>query len=219
VSAALPSAVETASLSDKAYRILENQLVTLALPPDSMISEGQLIEITGLGRTPVREAMLRLAQQEMFQVLPRRGLLVTPLSRTAMLHVLEARKPLERVILYRASLNARDEQRSGIASIARAMSISHDSFEDFVRLERELEELLDLCAGNSFASTAVAPMRSHSRRLRYYFRHRMQLSDAISVHSKMARLAARRDFNGAQKAVDGVMAVMERLAATIERGA
>jgi len=135
-----------------------------------------------------------------------------------MLHVLEARRPLERVIVYRASLNARDEQRSGIASIARAMSISHDSFEDFVHLERELDELLDLCAGNPFASAAVAPMRSHCRRLRYYFRHRMQLSDAISVHSQMARLAARRDFNGAQKAVDGMIAVMERLAATIERG-
>lgn len=209
---------DSSSLSEQAYRVLENQLVTLALPPGSMVSEGQLIDMTGLGRTPVREAMLRLAQEKLFRVLPRKGLLVTPLSRTEMQHVLEARKPLERVIVYRAALNARDEQRSSIASIARAMTISHDNFDDFLRLEHELEGLLDACAGNSFASSAVAPMRSHCRRLRYYFRHRVQLSEAISVHSQMARLVARRDYAGAQKAVDGVIAVMDRLASSIERG-
>jgi DNA-binding GntR family transcriptional regulator len=219
MSVAISSAADPGSLSDQAYRILEEQLVTLALPPGSMVSEGQLIEITGLGRTPVREAMLRLAQQELIQVLPRRGLLVTPVVRTGMQHVLEARKPIERVVVYRAALNARDDQRSAISSIARAMTISHDSFDDFMRLERELDELLDACGGNPFASTAVAPMRSHCRRLLYYFRYRMQLSDAISVHSKMARLVARRDYNGAQKAVDGVIAVLDRMAALIERSA
>jgi DNA-binding GntR family transcriptional regulator len=212
------AAPDSPSLSDQAYGLLEDQLVTLALPPGSMISEGQLIELTGLGRTPVREAMLRLAEQKLFRVLPRRGLLVTPLNRTDIQHVLEARKSLERVIVYRAALNARDEQRSNISSIARAMSITHDSFEDFLRLERELDDLLDACAGNPFASSAVAPMRSHCRRLRYYFRRRVQLAETISVHSQMARLVARRDYTGAQKAVDGVIAVMERLASSIERG-
>jgi hypothetical protein len=45
----------------------------------------------------------------------------------------------------------------------------------------------------------------------------MQLSDAISAQSNMARLVARRDYNGAQKASDGVIAVIERLVASIDR--
>jgi hypothetical protein len=45
----------------------------------------------------------------------------------------------------------------------------------------------------------------------------MQLSDAISAQSKMARLVARRDTVGAQRASDGVIAVIERLAASIDR--
>jgi DNA-binding GntR family transcriptional regulator len=205
------------SLAEQAYQLLEEKLVKLELAPGSTVSEGQLIEMTGLGRTPVREAMQRLAHQELFKVMPRKGLLVTPVKRASLLHILEARKPLERVIVYRAALNARDEQRSGLASIARALTISHDSFEEFLRLDRQLDDLLDLCAGNPFVSTAVSPLRSHCRRFWYYYRSRMQLSDAISAHSKLARLVARRDYNGAQKASDGVITVMERFAASVDR--
>ena len=124
------SAESAPSLAEQAYRVLEDKLVNLELAPGSVVSEGQLIRMTGLGRTPVREAMQRLAQQELFQVLPRKGLLVAPVNLPDILHVLEARKPLERVIVYRASLNARDEQRSGLASIARDLAIAHDDCAD-----------------------------------------------------------------------------------------
>jgi DNA-binding GntR family transcriptional regulator len=211
-----PNPTPPASLAEKAYQVLEEKLVTLALPPGSQVSEGQLIEMTGYGRTPVREAIQRLAQQELFLVLPRKGLVVTPVSRASMAYILEARKPIERVIVNRAALNARDTQRSEISAIARKLTISHDSFEDFLKLDRELDDLLDQCAGNPFASAAVSPLRSHCRRFWYHHRYRMQLSDAISAHSKMARLVARREYNGALKASDGVIAVMERLLASID---
>ena len=205
------------SLAEQAYHVLEQKLVALELPPGAQVSEGRLIELTGFGRTPVREAIQRLAQQELLLVMPRKGLMVRPISRSSMLHILETRKPLERLIIYRAALNARDTQRSELASIARDLTISHDSFDEFLKLDKTLFDLLDLCAGNPWASSAVVPLRSHCRRFWYYHRFRMQLSDAISANSKMARLAARREFNGAQKAADGVIAVMERLVASVDR--
>ena len=211
------SAATAPSLAERAYYDLEAKLVRLELAPGTGVSEGQLIQMTGLGRTPVREAMQRLAQQELFRVMPRKGLLVTPVSLPEILHVLEARKPLERVIVYRAALNARDEQRSGLAAIARELATAHDDFEAFIRLEMALGELLDECSANAYASAAAAPLRSHCRRFWYFHRPRMQLSDAISASSKMARLVARRDTVGAQKASDGVIAVVERLAASIDR--
>ena len=206
-----------ASLAEQAYQVLEEKLVTLTLPPGKQLSEGQLMEMTGFGRTPLREAVLRLAQQEFFLIMPRKGLVVTPVNRAAMVLIIEARKPIERVIVYRAALNAMDAQRSEIAAIARKLTISHDSFEDFLKLDQELGSLLDKCAGNPYASAAVSPMRGHCRRFWYHHRHQMQLSDAISAHSKMARLVARREYNGAQKASDGVIAVLERLVASVDR--
>ena len=205
------------SLAEQAYRVLEQKLVTLELPPGAVISEGQLIDLTGLGRTPVREAMQRLANQELFEVMPRRGLLVAPVSLPAMLHILEARRPLERLIVHRAALNARDEQRSGLAAIARKLATAHDNFEAFLGHAQELEDLLDRCAGNPYASAALAPLRSHCRRFWYCYQQRLQLSDVLTAHATMARLIARRDQHGAQKAVDGVISVLERLVASVDR--
>lgn len=209
--------VPAPSLAEQAYRVLEEKLVTLELQPGAVVSEGQLIDLTGLGRTPVREAMQRLARQELFEVMPRKGLLVAPVKLPDMMHILETRRPLEQVIVHRAALNARDEQRSGLAAIGRDLASAHDSFESFLRLDQELDALLDRCAGNPYASAAVAPLRSHCRRFWYYYRDRVQLADAIAAHAKMAKLIARRDHGGAQKAVDGVISVLERLVAGVRR--
>jgi len=205
------------SLADQAYELLEGKLVTLDLPPGAQVSEGQLIDMTGLGRTPVREAIQRLAQQDMFIVLPRKGLVVTPVSRANMLHILEARKPIERVIIYRASLNAKDDQRSEIAAIARKLTFSHENFLEFLKLDQELNSMLDECAANPFATAAVTPLRSHCRRFFYGNSSQMQLSEAITAISTMARLIARRDYASAQKASDAVMAVLERCVASVGR--
>jgi DNA-binding GntR family transcriptional regulator len=205
------------SLAERAYQLLEEKLVTLALPPGAMVSEGELIEMTGFGRTPVREAIQRLAHQEFFDIVPRKGLLVTPVTRSNMLHILEARKPLERLIVYRASLNAKDAQRGELAAIARGLTITHDRLEEFLRLGRELDGLLDTCACNPFAAAAVAPLRGHCRRLIFFHRRGMQLTDSISANSKMARLVARREFRGAQKASDGGIAVLERVVSNVAR--
>ncbi len=207
----------SASLAEQAYAALEEKLVTLQLSPGSLVSEGELIELTGIGRTPVREAIQRLAHQELLQVMPRKGLQVAPVSQSSMLHILETRKSLERLIVYRASLNARDDQRSTLAAIARQMTLSHEGFDDFLRLDRELDLMLDECAGNPFASSALAPLRSHSRRFWYFHRQQIKLSDAITVHAQMARLVARRDYTGAQKATDQIIGVLERLVTGIDR--
>jgi DNA-binding GntR family transcriptional regulator len=206
-----------ASLAQQAYELLEEKLVTLQLAPGALISEGELIEMTGIGRTPVREAIQRLANQELFQVIPRKGLMVTPVSRTGMLHILEARKPLERLVVHRAALNARDEQRSALSAIARDMALVHERLDDFLRLDYELDQLVDECASNPFATAALAPFRSHSRRFWYFHRQQVRLADAITAHASLARLIARRDAAGAEKASDATIAVLERLVSGIDR--
>jgi len=207
----------SSSLAQQAYELLEEKLVTLQLPPGALVSEGELIEMTGIGRTPVREAIQRLANQELLQVIPRKGLLVAPVSRTGMLHILETRKPLERLVVHRAALNARDEQRSSLSAIARDMALVHERLDDFLRLDHELDKLVDECANNPFATAALAPFRSHSRRFWYFHRQQVKLVEAITAHATLARLIARRDASGAEKASDATIAVLERLASGIDR--
>jgi DNA-binding GntR family transcriptional regulator len=97
---------ETGSLAEQAYRVLEEQLVTLKLAPGELIAEKDLMSRANIGRTPVREAIQRLSAEGLLQVLPRKGLMVTPLRRTDLTRIIEARRVLERLMVVKASICA-----------------------------------------------------------------------------------------------------------------
>src|SRR3954469_15452459 len=72
-----PRAGEAVSFADRAYYAIRELIVTLELPPGAVVREPELTERLGIGRTPVREALRRLAQGRLIEVFPRRGMVVT----------------------------------------------------------------------------------------------------------------------------------------------
>ena len=72
--------LQTESLADQAYSIVEQMIVSLELAPGSVFSEGQLSEQIGIGRTPLREALQKLAHGRLVSALPRRGMMVTNIN-------------------------------------------------------------------------------------------------------------------------------------------
>ena len=111
----------SASLSDLAYRRLEEAIVTLSLRPGAVLTEAQMIELVGIGRTPVREALIRLAQQGLVEILPRKGVVVTAIDAIDVMAALDAREVLERLIAVEAARRAGPGECSAILAKARAM--------------------------------------------------------------------------------------------------
>ncbi|RYE70623.1 MAG: GntR family transcriptional regulator [Hyphomicrobiales bacterium] len=109
----------SASLSDLAYRRLEEAIVTLSLRPGAVLTEAQMIELVGVGRTPVREALIRLAQQGLVEILPRKGVAVTAIDAIDVMAALDAREVLERLIAAEAARRAGPSERSAILATAR----------------------------------------------------------------------------------------------------
>ncbi len=72
-----PPDVASVSLADRAYHAIRDMIVSLDLRPGGVIDERRLIEELGIGRTPIREALRRLAQERLVEVYPRRGMFVT----------------------------------------------------------------------------------------------------------------------------------------------
>ena len=79
----------------RAYRALEGMIVTLELAPGTITTEGALIERLALGRTPVREAIQRLAWEGLVEIRPRSGLAVAALRPADWVLVVEARRGVE----------------------------------------------------------------------------------------------------------------------------
>ncbi|MFM2436996.1 MAG: HTH-type transcriptional repressor RspR, partial [Actinomycetota bacterium] len=70
----------TESLSEQAYRLIRRMIVRLELAPGAVIREDELQHQLGIGRTPIREALQRLARDQFLVVIPRRGMIVSSID-------------------------------------------------------------------------------------------------------------------------------------------
>jgi DNA-binding GntR family transcriptional regulator len=91
-----PPRIET--LTERAYRAIEEQIVTLRLKPGDILSEQMLSAACAIGRTPIREALQRLAREGLVTILPRKGILVSDINPRHQLLLLEVRRELERLL-------------------------------------------------------------------------------------------------------------------------
>jgi DNA-binding GntR family transcriptional regulator len=181
------------TLTEQAYRAIEEAIVTLALRPGEVVSEAQLSAKSGFGRTPVREALQRLARERLVRILPRRGIVVAAVDVREQLRLLEVRREIERLVARAAARRADAPQRARLRAIADAMDHAARTNDEtgFLRLDRELN-LLELdAAHNEFAAAAMALMHGLSRRFWFiHWRRSAGLPEAAAAHAALARTIA-----------------------------
>jgi DNA-binding GntR family transcriptional regulator len=107
----------TESLADRAYREIRDRLVMLDIRPGSPINEEQLGASLGIGRTPVREALKRLAYERLVVAYPRRGTFATDVNITDLAHISEVRRHLEPIAAADAARRATADERSSLADL------------------------------------------------------------------------------------------------------
>jgi DNA-binding GntR family transcriptional regulator len=189
--AAPPEADET--LTERAYRALEEAIVTLSLAPGEVVSEAQLSARVALGRTPVREALQRLARERLVRILPRRGIVVAAVDPREQLRLLEVRREIERLSARAAARRADAGQRDRLRRIADAMDRAAATNDEtaFLRQDRALNLLVPEAARNEFAAAAMALMHGLSRRFWFiHWRRSAGLPEAAAVHAALARAIA-----------------------------
>jgi DNA-binding GntR family transcriptional regulator len=86
-----------ASLAERAYLALRDKIVSLEIKPGELIREEQVMKDLGVSRTPIREALLRLSQQKLVVVIPRRGTFATDVHVGEVGIVYELRREMEAV--------------------------------------------------------------------------------------------------------------------------
>jgi DNA-binding GntR family transcriptional regulator len=205
---------ERTLLADKAYDLLEQMIVTLELAPGSTVSESELGRRLKLGRTPLREALLRLEEQRLVATLPRRGTVVSDISIVDYLSLLETRRVLDNLVATKAARRSNPEQRAEFERIAGAMETAakKGELEAFMLLDGEFDRLLEEAARSAFAVRALLPLHTHCRRFWYRYRHTGDLPRAAGLHADLMRAVVRGDEEGAGDASDELVAYLEEFA-------
>ncbi|MFG1211887.1 GntR family transcriptional regulator [Xanthobacter flavus] len=206
---------EDASLTDRAYRILEELIATLQLPPGAVLSELTLSDRLKIGRTPIREALQRLARDGLVVVLPRRGVLVSDINLRTQLRLLEVRRVLEVLMAGLAAERATAEEREAFAEIAGSMRQAAEVEDDlaFMRLDRRFNLLMAQASRNEFAVRSMGLMNALSRR--FWYQHYKEVADlplAARLHAEVAEAVSRRDRKAAETAASNLVDYIEDFA-------
>jgi DNA-binding GntR family transcriptional regulator len=200
------------TLTEQAYRVIEEQIVTLRLAPGDVLSEQMLSATYKIGRTPIREALQRLAREGLITILPRKGILVSDINPRSQLLVLEVRRELERLLSRAGAERATQEQRKDLTDIARGMDQAASANDDiaFMRLDRELNRLVIDAAHNDYAARSMKLLQGLSRRFWYmHYREAADLPLCARLHANQARAIAKGDAEAAARASDKLMDYVE----------
>src|SRR6202163_2363099 len=95
VVAMVESADAARSQSEEAYLRIRDRIVSLDMPPGSVVNESRLREELKIGRTPIREALQRLSRENLVKSVPHRGTFVTDVNITDLARITEVRVVLE----------------------------------------------------------------------------------------------------------------------------
>ena len=200
------------SLAGRAYALIEEAIVTLRLNPGTPATEAELCNLIGIGRTPVREAIQKLAADGLIQVYPRRGLVIPPISATELHAVLEVREPLERIIAGHAALRGIESERNELKMLASSMKRAAHAHEParYMEHDKAIDTLMGQMARADHASKALMPLQVISRRYWYLHWREKDLLAAASCHVKLAEAVIDRSAGLARSASDALIGHLRR---------
>jgi DNA-binding GntR family transcriptional regulator len=184
------------SLKEIAYHRLEEQLVRLEFAPGSVVTEKALSDAIGIGRTPVREAIQRLAMAGLLVVLPRRGIRVSDVDSGAVLRMLEVGRGLDEAVARGAAVRATPLQRKEFLRVAAEIEAAAARRDPIgcLRSDSEFNNLCIAAMDNEHATKMCQLLHPLSRR--FWFSHHGKSGEiklGPRLHAQAANAVAEGD--------------------------
>ena len=171
-------------LSEKAYRLIKEKVVTLELPPSAVIDEHVLMQQLGLGRTPIREALQRLDSEGLVNIVPRRGTFVNDISVTDLQKIFELRIVLEGFCARLAAKRISSEQLERMEAVIRELEELRDADpRTLMSIDKRFHRLLYLSADNEFVADVLNRLYDLSLRLWHLVLNRLtEVRHSVEQH-------------------------------------
>ncbi len=186
---------------EKAYQELRRMIITHDLPPGATIDERELIERLGTGRTPLREAMLRLAHERLIVRSPRRGAWVSQLSLTDIQQLTEARRLIEPPIARLAAEHVTSAHVDRLRALLKRSerNVASGNFEPIAVADLDYHIILGRLSGNDYLTNFSLEINTSLLR---YWQLSFRLSDSGAVwyesHCRLVELIAEGDVHAAE---------------------
>ena len=220
----VPCVAEARStLSDLAYERIEDLLVNCELKPGRFMATHDLQTLVGFGRTPVHQAVNRLATDTLLIVTPRHGIQIAPIDLTGERLLLRLRRDIERFVIRLSTERSGASQRNQMLHIRRQL-IEHGaqmSIEQFNVVDRRIDQLLLTAAHEPFVASTLRPLHTIFRRIGWIYHmqttNNSNLQGTIDGHVAVIDAVANGHVDAAITASDGLMDFVESMFDVLER--
>ncbi len=157
------------SLVAQIERVLLDLIVSLKLQPGQLVSEKEVAESLSASKTPVREALIRLANSGLVEIVPKSGTYVTPISINAYIEGCFTRVQLETGAVRRAAVRCNSNTEEKLKSIIQQQSAALDAehYEQFFALDQALHRAFFETAGIAGVWQTLLRTQSDVNRLRH----------------------------------------------------
>ncbi len=202
-----------ALLADRAYVDLRDRIVTLQIAPGAPIDEDLLGRELEMGRTPVREAIKRLALENLVTVFPRRGTFASEINITDLAHISDVRAVLEGHAAYRAAERLTESQRAELEDLLDelAQSKGSDDLEALMALDARVHRFIYRCTGNPYLEETLGRYFNLSLRIWHLVLDRLpHLFARVHEHDDLLRAIADGQAKRAREIVAEHIATFEQ---------
>lgn len=211
------------NLSDQAYERIEELLVCCELRPGRFLAIHDLQKLVGFGRTPVLQAVNRLAADTLLVVAPRHGLRIAPVDLTRDRLLLRLRRDMERFVIRLATERSGASQRNQMLHLKRHLLEHRDqiSLDQFNLVDRRIDQLFIAAAGEPFVESTLRPLHTIFRRLGWIYHTQtgrgINLHDTVDGHIAVIEAVADGKVDSAIAASDRLMDFVEGMFDVLER--
>jgi DNA-binding GntR family transcriptional regulator len=190
------------TLSARAYAEIRRMIIRLELAPGDVVREDVLQEQLGIGRTPIREALQRLARDQFVTVIPRRGMFVSSIYVPELSMLFETRAVMEPYAARLAALRGTGEDWDEMAALIEAAETAHGDVA-LLDIDRGCHEIIWRAAGNRFLTDTLDVLYAQSDRVWHlYLADVADTRHAVDEHAEILEALAAGDADRSAKLVE-----------------
>jgi DNA-binding GntR family transcriptional regulator len=200
-------------LGDVVFEYLRDAILTGKLKPSERLMEIQLAEKLGVSRTPVREAMKKLEQENFIEMVPRKGAYVKDIHAKDMLDVLEIRALLEGFAAYQAASAMGEKEIKDMEKLIEKFekAILLEDKEGLIETDNKFHDIIYKSTKNDKLKDIIKSLQDQFHRFRIIYFSEFDDYDLISVgHKDILEAIKAKDGERARRVAEDHINIVER---------
>lgn len=195
------SIYEISNLKERAYKVIKDKIINCELSPGELLNEKSLVDEIGTSRTPIREALNRLEQENLIRIIPRRGVFVSDISLKDIMDIYQVRENIDPFVTRLATLAAPHEKLLYYKN--QFENLDSNNFWNSIILDREFHYFIAESCNNNYLLQMIENIYAQVQRIRILSsRLPQRIIDSNREHLAIISFMLKGSENEAAKAME-----------------